>query len=155
MSRALPYDRAHTAMARFPLCAACDAEYRNLWQCRIKHVLVDEYQDTNSCQYELIKQLVGRSGHFTVVGDDDQSIYAWRGARPENLAQLQQDYPYLKLVKLEQNYRSTGNILHAANALIANNPHIFEKRLWSELGPGESGEPLEDETNQEVVKKKP
>ena len=114
-----------------------DPEYRNQWQCRIKHVLVDEYQDTNSCQYELIKQLVGRSGHFTVVGDDDQSIYAWRGARPENLAQLQQDYPYLKLVKLEQNYRSTGNILHAANALIANNPHIFEKRLWSELGPGD------------------
>jgi len=114
-----------------------DAEYRNQWQCRIKHLLVDEYQDTNSCQYELIKQLVGKSGHFTVVGDDDQSIYAWRGARPENLAQLQQDYPYLKLVKLEQNYRSTGNILHAANALIANNPHIFEKRLWSELGPGD------------------
>lgn len=114
-----------------------DAEYRTQWQCRIKHVLVDEYQDTNSCQYELIKQLVGKSGHFTVVGDDDQSIYAWRGARPENLAQLQQDYPYLKLVKLEQNYRSTGNILHAANALIANNPHIFDKRLWSELGPGD------------------
>jgi ATP-dependent DNA helicase Rep len=114
-----------------------DAEYRNQWQCRIKHVLVDEYQDTNSCQYELIKQLVGKSGHFTVVGDDDQSIYAWRGARPENLAQLQQDFPYLKVVKLEQNYRSTGNILHAANALIANNPHVFEKRLWSELGPGD------------------
>jgi ATP-dependent DNA helicase Rep len=114
-----------------------DAEYRTQWQCRIKHVLVDEYQDTNSCQYEFIKQLVGKSGHFTVVGDDDQSIYAWRGARPENLAQLQQDYPYLKLVKLEQNYRSTGNILHAANALIAHNPHIFEKRLWSELGPGD------------------
>jgi ATP-dependent DNA helicase Rep len=114
-----------------------DAEYRTQWQCRIKHVLVDEYQDTNSCQYEFIKQLVGKSGNFTVVGDDDQSIYAWRGARPENLAQLQQDYPYLKLVKLEQNYRSTGNILQAANALIANNPHIFEKRLWSELGPGD------------------
>jgi ATP-dependent DNA helicase Rep len=114
-----------------------DAEYRTQWQCRIKHVLVDEYQDTNSCQYEFIKQLVGRSGHFTVVGDDDQSIYAWRGARPENLAQLQQDYPYLKVVKLEQNYRSTGNILHAANALIDNNPHIFAKRLWSELGPGD------------------
>ncbi|MEJ2361585.1 MAG: 3'-5' exonuclease [Gammaproteobacteria bacterium] len=116
---------------------ASDAEYRNLWQCRIKHVLVDEYQDTNTSQYEFIKQLVGKSGHFTVVGDDDQSIYAWRGARPENLAQLQQDYPYLKLVKLEQNYRSTGNILHAANALISNNPHVFEKRLWSELGPGD------------------
>ena len=114
-----------------------DAEYRTQWQCRIKHVLVDEYQDTNSCQYEFIKQLVGKSGHFTVVGDDDQSIYAWRGARPENLAQLQQDYPYLKLVKLEQNYRSTGNILQAANTLIANNPHLFEKRLWSELGPGD------------------
>ena len=119
------------------LILSSDADYRTQWQCRIKHVLVDEYQDTNSCQYEFIKQLVGRSGHFTVVGDDDQSIYAWRGARPENLAQLQQDYPYLKLVKLEQNYRSTGNILQAANALIANNPHIFEKRLWSELGPGD------------------
>lgn len=116
---------------------SADPEYRNQWQCRIKHVLVDEYQDTNSCQYELIKQLVGRTGHFTVVGDDDQSIYAWRGARPENLAHLQQDFPHLKLVKLEQNYRSTGNILHAANALIANNPHVFEKRLWSELGPGD------------------
>jgi len=114
-----------------------DHEYRNQWQCRIKHLLVDEYQDTNSCQYEFIKQLVGQSGHFTVVGDDDQSIYAWRGARPENLAQLQQDYPYLQVVKLEQNYRSTGNILHAANALIANNSHIFDKRLWSELGPGD------------------
>ncbi|MBI1423746.1 MAG: AAA family ATPase [Gammaproteobacteria bacterium] len=114
-----------------------DAEYRTQWQCRIKHVLVDEYQDTNACQYAFIKQLVGKSGHFTVVGDDDQSIYAWRGARPENLSELQRDYPYLKVIKLEQNYRSTGNILHAANALIANNPHIFEKRLWSELGPGD------------------
>ena len=114
-----------------------DADYRNQLQCRIRHVLVDEYQDTNNCQYELIKQLVGSTGHFTVVGDDDQSIYAWRGARPENLAQLQQDFPFLKVVKLEQNYRSTGNILRAANTLIANNPHVFEKRLWSELGPGD------------------
>jgi len=119
------------------LLLSSDPEYRNHWQCRIRHLLVDEYQDTNSCQYEFIKQLVGKSGHFTVVGDDDQSIYAWRGARPENLAQLQQDFPYLQLVKLEQNYRSTGNILRAANALIANNPHIFDKRLWSELGPGD------------------
>lgn len=107
------------------------------WQNKIRYILVDEYQDTNSSQYELIKQLVGLNGRLTVVGDDDQSIYAWRGARPENLAQLQEDYPGLKIVKLEQNYRSTGRLLRAANQLIANNPHVFDKSLWSELGPGE------------------
>lgn len=126
-----------------------DAEYRNLMQCRIRHLLVDEYQDTNLTQYELIKQLVGRSGAFTVVGDDDQSIYSWRGARPENLAQLQQDYPYLKLIKLEQNYRSTGNILNAANHLIANNPHLFDKKLWSQLGPGDPITVLSSQTDQQ------
>ncbi len=107
------------------------------WQNRIRHLLVDEYQDTNASQYQLVRQLVGVRGGLTVVGDDDQSIYAWRGARPQNLAQLKEDYPNLKLIKLEQNYRSTGNILHAANTLIANNPHVFEKRLWSEIGNGE------------------
>jgi ATP-dependent DNA helicase Rep len=107
------------------------------WQNRLRYLLVDEYQDTNSSQYRLVKQIVGLTGGLTVVGDDDQSIYAWRGARPENLAQLQEDFPGLKLVMLEQNYRSTGRILKAANTLIANNEHVFDKRLWSELGFGE------------------
>src|SRR5690606_16378649 len=96
-----------------------------------------EYQDTNLSQYRLVKLLSGGRGGLTVVGDDDQSIYAWRGARPENLVQLQEDYPHLKVIKLEQNYRSTGRILRTANTLIANNPHVFDKALWSELGPGE------------------
>jgi ATP-dependent DNA helicase Rep len=107
------------------------------WQTRIHYLLVDEYQDTNSSQYLLVRQLVGLRAGLTVVGDDDQSIYAWRGARPENLVQLQADFPGLKIVKLEQNYRSTARILKAANTLIANNDHVFEKRLWSELGYGD------------------
>jgi ATP-dependent DNA helicase Rep len=107
------------------------------WQNRLHYLLVDEYQDTNASQYLLVRQLVGLRGGLTVVGDDDQSIYAWRGARPENLAQLQADFRGLKLVKLEQNYRSTARILKAANTLIANNEHVFEKQLWSELGAGE------------------
>ena len=107
------------------------------WQFRIRYMLVDEYQDTNATQYLLVKMLVGRKARFTVVGDDDQSIYAWRGARPENLAQLKEDFPGLKVVMLEQNYRSTSRILRAANTLIANNPHVFEKQLWSELGYGD------------------
>ncbi|MEI6707430.1 MAG: DNA helicase Rep [Methylococcales bacterium] len=107
------------------------------WQNKIRYLLVDEYQDTNISQYQLIKLLAGNLGRFTVVGDDDQSIYAWRGAHPENLTQLQKDYPRLQVIKLEQNYRSAGRILKVANQLIANNPHAFEKRLWSELGYGE------------------
>ncbi len=107
------------------------------WRRRVRYLLVDEYQDTNLCQYELVKLLAGNRGALTVVGDDDQSIYAWRGAHPENLKQLQQDYPSLKVIKLEQNYRSSGRILKAANALIANNPHIFEKALWCERDFGE------------------
>ncbi len=114
-----------------------DAELRERWQNRVRHLLVDEYQDANGAQYELVRLLVGVQAAFTVVGDDDQSIYAWRGARPENLARLQEDFPQLRVIKLEQNYRSTGRILGAANRLIANNPHVFDKRLWSELGPGE------------------
>ncbi len=102
------------------------------WQNKIRYLLVDEYQDTNTCQYELVKLLCGRFGLFTVVGDDDQSIYSWRGAQPENLALLKEDYPNLKIVKLEQNYRSYGRILKAANEVIANNPHVFEKSLWSD-----------------------
>ncbi len=107
------------------------------WQNRIRYLLVDEYQDTNSAQYRLVQQLVGVRGALTVVGDDDQSIYAWRGAQPKNLVLLSQDFPTLKVIKLEQNYRSAGRILKAANQLIANNPHVFEKRLWSELGYGD------------------
>lgn len=107
------------------------------WQARIRWLLVDEYQDTNLAQYELVRLLVGTRGKLTAVGDDDQSIYAWRGARPENLAALTRDFPAIKIIKLEQNYRSMGVILKAANQLIAHNPHVFEKRLWSERGFGE------------------
>lgn len=106
------------------------------WQNRIHYLLVDEYQDTNTGQYLLVKLLVGPRSGLTVVGDDDQSIYSWRGARPENMVQLEKDYPALKLIKLEQNYRSNNNILNAANTLIANNPHLYEKKLWSQLGLG-------------------
>ena len=112
-------------------------EVLEYWQNKIRHLLVDEYQDSNTSQYLLVKKLVGVRAHFTVVGDDDQSIYAWRGAKPENLGQLQKDYPHLKVIKLEQNYRSTSRILHAANHLISHNQHLFEKKLWSELGHGE------------------
>ena len=112
-------------------------EVRLRWQKKIRYLLVDEYQDTNTSQYELIKSLVGERARFTVVGDDDQSIYSWRGARPENLVLLQRDFPQLKVVKLEQNYRSSQRVLKAANTLIANNPHEFDKRLFSELAYGE------------------
>jgi ATP-dependent DNA helicase Rep len=114
-----------------------DAEVRARWQSQFEHVLVDEYQDTNAVQYELMKQLVARSQRFTAVGDDDQSIYGWRGATLDNLKRLPQDFPKLKLIPLEQNYRSTGAILRAANAVISRNPKLFEKKLWSELGEGE------------------
>lgn len=107
------------------------------WQNQIHYLLVDEYQDTNTSQYLLVKQLIGMRGGLTVVGDDDQSIYAWRGAKPENLSLLQEDFPGLKIVMLEQNYRSTTRILKAANTLIANNEHVFVKKLWSELGVGD------------------
>ena len=113
-------------------------EVRNKWQNRIHYLLVDEYQDTNTAQYLLVQLLTGVRAAFTVVGDDDQSVYSWRGANPENLAQLKTDYSQLNLIKLEQNYRSSGNILKAANAVIKNNQHVFEKKLWSELGPGNS-----------------
>lgn len=113
------------------------AEILSRWQKKIRYLLVDEYQDTNSSQYLLVQLLVGNRGALTVVGDDDQSIYAWRGARPENMAQLKVDYPQLRVIKLEQNYRSTSRILRAANHLIANNPHEFDKALWSEMGLGD------------------
>ena len=114
-----------------------DDEARAKWQDQFRHILVDEYQDTNAVQYELLKALVGERGHFTAVGDDDQSIYGWRGATIENLKRLPQDYPALTVIALEQNYRSTGHILRAANAVIAGNPKIYEKKLWSDLGDGE------------------
>ncbi|MEN9537773.1 MAG: hypothetical protein RLZZ126_8 [Pseudomonadota bacterium] len=118
---------------------------RTDWRSRCGHLLVDEYQDTNATQYELMKQLVGGAdpqanaarARFTAVGDDDQSIYGWRGATLDNLRQLPVDFPALKVIKLEQNYRSTGAILQAANHLIAPNPKLFPKKLWSDLGPGE------------------
>ncbi|MGB0894814.1 MAG: DNA helicase Rep [Parashewanella sp.] len=112
-------------------------QVRERWQTRFQYLLVDEYQDTNSSQYELVKLLVGERARFTVVGDDDQSIYSWRGAKPQNLVLLGKDFPQLKLIKLEQNYRSSQRILKSANVLIANNPHVYEKSLFSELGYGE------------------
>ena len=111
-------------------------EVREHWQGRIRYLLVDEYQDTNTSQYELVKLLVGARARFTVVGDDDQSIYSWRGAQPQNLVRLQEDFSNLRVIKLEQNYRSKGRILKCANILIANNPHVFEKQLFSELDYG-------------------
>lgn len=113
------------------------AEVLSRWQAHIKYMLVDEYQDTNASQYLLLKMLMGKGQHLTCVGDDDQSIYGWRGAQAENLALLQQDFPRLKVVKLEQNYRSTSTILSAANAVIKHNPHPIEKKIWSDLGEGE------------------
>ncbi len=109
----------------------------NKWQAKLQYLLVDEYQDTNACQYKLVKMLTGVRGQFTAVGDDDQAIYGWRGADVENLRQLTEDFSKLKVIKLEQNYRSTIRILRAANAVIANNPKLFEKKLWSELGTGD------------------
>ena len=125
-------------LIQIPACLFRDyPEILEKWQNRIRYLLVDEYQDTNHAQYQLVKLLVGSRHALTVVGDDDQSIYAWRGARPENLTQLNDDFPGLKVIKLEQNYRSTGSILKAANQLIDNNPHVISKSLWSKLGPGE------------------
>ena len=112
-------------------------EVRAKWQKKLGHVLVDEYQDTNATQYELLKLLVGENGRFTAVGDDDQSIYGWRGATLDNLKKLPVDFPHLKVIKLEQNYRSTSAILRAANNVIGPNPKLFPKTLWSELGEGE------------------
>jgi len=112
-------------------------EVRDKWRGRIRHLLVDEYQDTNTAQYELVRLLVDKFGALTAVGDDDQSIYSWRGARPENLLALKDDYPNLRVIKLEQNYRSSQRILRCANAVISHNPHVFEKRLWSDLGVGD------------------
>jgi ATP-dependent DNA helicase Rep len=107
------------------------------WQSRLRYLLIDEYQDTNRCQYQIVKLLAGSRGAFTAVGDDDQAIYAWRGADVENLRTLQTDYPKLKVIKLEQNYRSMQRILAAANTLISSNQKLFEKKLWSDMGRGD------------------
>jgi hypothetical protein len=112
-------------------------EVREKWQNRLRYLLIDEYQDTNASQYQLLKLLAGPRAAFTAVGDDDQAIYGWRGADIENLRGLPRDYPNLKLIKLEQNYRSTVRILKAANALIAHNEKLFDKKLWSDLGHGD------------------
>jgi ATP-dependent DNA helicase Rep len=127
---------------------ARDADACAKWQERFRHVLIDEVQDTNAVQYELLKALVAhpddrRAGRFTAVGDDDQSIYGWRGATLDNLKRLPQDFPQLEVIKLEQNYRSTGHILRAANHVIAANPKLYEKTLWSALGDGEPVRVLE------------
>ena len=114
-----------------------DADAVAGWRERIGYLLVDECQDTNDAQYRLLKSLAGPKANFTCVGDDDQSIYAWRGANPENLSQLGRDYPNLVVVKLEQNYRCSNRVLRAANALIANNPHEHPKTLWSAQADGE------------------
>ena len=125
---------------------------RDKWQRRLRYLLMDEYQDTNTCQYELVKLLVtgiGKKPMFTAVGDDDQAIYAWRGASVENLKTLGDDFPDLKVIKLEQNYRSTTRILQAANAVISNNPKLFEKSLWSEHGLGEPVKVLGMQTDEQ------
>ena len=106
------------------------------WRERVGYLLIDEYQDTNCIQYQLLKYLTGSSANFTCVGDDDQSIYAWRGANPENIALLSNDFKDLKLIKLEQNYRCTNRILKASNTLIAKNSHLHSKKLWSDCGEG-------------------
>ncbi|TXT41662.1 MAG: ATP-dependent DNA helicase Rep [Comamonadaceae bacterium] len=116
-------------------------QVRQKWQGLVRHILVDEYQDTNATQYEMLKLLVGgkpsEQACFTAVGDDDQSIYGWRGATLDNLKKLPVDFSSLKVIKLEQNYRSTSAILRAANNVIGPNPKLFPKNLWSDLGEGE------------------
>jgi len=107
------------------------------YQRRFAHVLVDEFQDTNSIQYAWLRLLAGRTASVFAVGDDDQSIYGWRGAKVENMLSFQRDLPNVQLVRLEQNYRSTGNILNAANALIDNNSTRLGKNLWTDTGDGD------------------
>ncbi|MFC0859272.1 DNA helicase Rep [Pasteurella multocida] len=126
---------------------------RTKWQQKIRYLLVDEYQDTNTSQYELIKLLVGERACFTVVGDDDQSIYSWRGAQPQNMMRLKTDFPHLNVVKLEQNYRSTQRILHCANILIDNNDHMFAKKLFSTLDQGEKLQVIEAKNEEEEAER--
>ncbi len=125
-------------LIRLPLALMrLDGDEAALWRSRLRYVLIDEYQDTNAAQYALLKELVRGRGAFTAVGDDDQSIYGWRGATLDNLRRLGDDFARLKVIKLEQNYRSSRTILSAANALIAHNPKLHEKKLWSALGVGD------------------
>jgi len=107
------------------------------YQNKFSHILVDEFQDTNRVQYQFIKILHNQDNHVFCVGDDDQSIYGWRGARVENIQKIEDDFKPIQIIKLEQNYRSTGNILSASNALIANNQNRLEKSLWTESGDGD------------------
>ena len=125
-------------LIRLPALLLRDSDdIRLRWQSRLRYLLIDECQDTNTCQYALMRLLCGAEGMFTAVGDDDQSIYAWRGANMENLRKMQEDYPQMKVIKLEQNYRSTARILKIANKVIENNPKLFTKKLWSQFGEGE------------------
>lgn len=112
-------------------------DLRQKWSLRFAYILVDEYQDTNVSQYQLLKMLSSYYKKFTVVGDDDQAIYSWRGADSKNIENLSNDFKDLKVIKLEQNYRSSQNILELANLLIENNDHIYEKAIYSELEQGE------------------
>ena len=107
------------------------------YQNKFRHILVDEFQDTNRIQYQFIKILHNQTNHVFCVGDDDQSIYGWRGAKIENIQKIENDFKPIQVIKLEQNYRSTGNILSASNALIANNQNRLEKSLWTESGDGD------------------
>ncbi|NWG39711.1 MAG: UvrD-helicase domain-containing protein [Hydrogenophilaceae bacterium] len=138
-------------LIRLPVALLTErAELLDKWQNRLRHLLIDEYQDTNAAQYQLLKLLAGPRASFTAVGDDDQSIYGWRGASADNLRALKEDYPQLHVVKLEQNYRSTVRILKAANSLITHNPKLFDKRLWSDLGLGDAIQVVQsrDETSE-------
>ncbi|MBU6513968.1 MAG: UvrD-helicase domain-containing protein [Betaproteobacteria bacterium] len=128
-------------------------DVRERWNQRLRYVLVDEYQDTSDAQYQLLRLLVGTKGRFTAVGDDDQSIYGWRGATLDNLRRLPEDYPNLEIIKLEQNYRSTNAILRAANAVIASNPKIYPKRLWSEHGEGDPVEVREADSDEDEAER--
>ncbi|WP_284443202.1 DNA helicase Rep [Buchnera aphidicola] len=127
------------------------------WQKKISYLLVDEYQDTNNSQYEFIKMLTNTNSSFTLVGDDDQSIYSWRGANPQNIFLLKKDFPSLKIITMEHNYRSSGRILKAANILIANNMHFLEKKLFSKLKYGKIIKVLigknEENEAEKIVKK--
>ena len=114
-----------------------DSRILEVYRSRFRHILIDEFQDCNSIQYAWVRLLAGDHGHVTAVGDDDQSIYGWRGAKVENLRNFQNDFPNASLVRLEQNYRSTSNILNAANHLVSHNQDRLGKSLWTNAGDGE------------------